>query len=42
MQKKGYTKSTTEGLCPFCHKYVKSLEDHIHDRHRIDKLPEKR
>ncbi|MBU0461318.1 MAG: hypothetical protein KJ574_01895 [Nanoarchaeota archaeon] len=35
-------KPTTEGRCPYCHKDVKSLEDHIHDKHRTEKLPKKK
>jgi protein-disulfide isomerase len=30
-------KGTTEGKCPYCHKKVKSLEKHIHDKHKGEK-----
>lgn len=29
--------TNTEGICPFCHKRVNSLEHHIQDRHRGEK-----
>jgi hypothetical protein len=29
-----YIPPTTEGICPFCKKRVKSLENHIHDKHK--------
>ena len=32
-----YIKPTTEGHCPYCHKAVKSLEHHIHDKHKGEK-----
>lgn len=28
---------TTEGKCPYCHEHVKSLENHIHDKHKHEK-----
>ncbi len=34
-------KKTTEGKCPYCHRPVKSLEAHIHDKHK-EMLPKKR
>ena len=37
-----YIKPTTEGYCPYCDKHVKSLEAHIHDTHKGEKLPKKR
>ncbi len=33
-----YVNPTTEGKCPYCKKYVKSLEDHIHDKHKEEKF----
>ncbi|MFH0867998.1 MAG: hypothetical protein V1831_01680 [Candidatus Woesearchaeota archaeon] len=33
-----YIELTTEGECPYCHKHVKSLEAHIHDKHKGEKL----
>ena len=32
---------TTEGKCPYCEKYVESLEDHIHDKHKGEKTLKK-
>ena len=29
---------TTEGKCPYCKKHVQALEDHIHDKHKGEKL----
>ncbi|MBI1970325.1 hypothetical protein HYS47_01115 [Candidatus Woesearchaeota archaeon] len=29
-----YVKPTTEGKCKFCHKHVKALEQHMHDKHK--------
>lgn len=34
-----YVKLTTEANCPYCHKHVKSLEDHINDKHKGEKPP---
>lgn len=34
-----FIKPTTIGHCPYCHKPVKSLEDHIHDKHKGEKKP---
>ena len=31
---------TTEGKCEYCNKRVKSLEAHIHDKHKGEKLVE--
>ena len=31
-----------EGKCPYCKKHVKSLNDHIHDKHRTEKQVRKR
>jgi len=31
-----------EGKCPYCHKHVNSLEAHIHDRHKLEKLIRKK
>ena len=28
--------------CPYCHKQVKSLEDHIHDEHKGEKVINKK
>ena len=36
-----YVEPTTEGHCPYCHKQVKSLEHHIHDKHKGEKLLKK-
>jgi len=33
-----YIEPTTKGNCPYCHKPVKSLEHHIHDKHKGEKL----
>jgi len=27
-----------EGKCPYCRKHVKSLESHMHDKHKSEKL----
>jgi len=27
----------TKGRCPYCHKDVKNLEHHIHDKHKGEK-----
>lgn len=39
---KKYVEPTTEGNCPYCHKPVKSVEKHIRDRHRGEKLVKKK
>ena len=36
-----YIKPTTKGKCPYCKKPVKSLEHHIHDKHKEEQLPNK-
>lgn len=33
---------STEGRCPHCHKHVKSLELHIHDKHLGEKPVKRR
>ncbi len=33
-----YIKPTTEGKCPYCKNFVKSLEAHIHDAHKGEKM----
>ena len=35
-------KQTTEGKCPYCNNHVKSLENHIHDKHKREKLIRKK
>lgn len=35
-------KTTTEGHCPYCHKPVKAVENHIHDCHKGEKIPIKK
>ena len=37
-----YIEPTTEGKCPYCNKNVKSLEAHIHDVHKKEKLIKKK
>ena len=37
-----FIEPTTEGRCPYCHKQVRSLEHHIHDKHKREKLVKKR
>ena len=36
-----YIKPTTKGICPYCQKPVKSLEQHIHDKHKVKKPKKK-
>ncbi|MBI2147577.1 hypothetical protein HYU19_03800 [Candidatus Woesearchaeota archaeon] len=31
-----YMKPTTEGSCSYCHKHVKALEKHLHDKHKAE------
>lgn len=33
-----YIEPTTKGRCPYCHKFVKSLEHHIKAKHKREKL----
>ena len=33
-----YVEPTTEGKCPYCHRHVQSLEAHINDKHKGEKL----
>ena len=37
-----YVEPTTEGKCPYCSKHVKSLENHINDKHKGEKLIKKK
>ncbi|MDP3765516.1 MAG: hypothetical protein Q8R04_03305 [Nanoarchaeota archaeon] len=37
-----YIELTTEGKCPFCHKHVKSLKNHTHDKHKLEKSSKKK
>ena len=37
-----HVEETTEGKCPYCHKHVKSLEGHVHDKHKTEKLVKKK
>ena len=37
-----YMAQKTEGKCPYCNKHVKSLEGHVHDKHKREKLIKKR
>ena len=37
-----YITQKTEGKCPYCNKHVKSLEGHIHDKHKREKLIKKK
>ncbi len=31
-----------EGKCSYCNKHVKSLKEHMHDKHKGEKLPKKK
>ncbi|MEK6892341.1 MAG: hypothetical protein AABX25_04095 [Nanoarchaeota archaeon] len=31
-----------EGRCPHCNKHVKSLKDHVHDKHKLEKITKKK
>ena len=33
-----YLEPTIEGKCPYCHKHVKSLSNHIHAKHKGERL----
>ena len=32
-----YLEAPKEGKCPYCSKRVKSLNEHLHDKHRLEK-----
>jgi len=36
-----YIEPPADGKCPYCHKHVKSLKSHVHDKHRAEKLIKK-
>ncbi len=33
-----YIEKSTRGKCPYCHKFVKSLEAHIKSKHKKEKV----
>ena len=37
-----YIKPSIEGKCPYCKNSVKSLEAHIHDTHKGEKISKKK
>ena len=37
-----YIEKPEEGKCPYCNKHIKSLKDHIHDKHKLEKLIRKK
>jgi hypothetical protein len=37
MHRQKFHEKTTVGHCPYCNKPVKSLEAHVHDKHRTAK-----
>ncbi len=37
-----YIYAPEEGKCQYCNKHVKSLKDHVHDKHRTEKLVKKK
>ncbi len=37
-----YVKPTREGSCPHCHKRVKAIDQHVHNKHKGQKMPKMR